>query len=105
MTANQRRQPLDSRPIDERPTKHRHISTAVIATIIGSLVTIAGIGATFGGYKTKVDSHGEKITVLEANMIRRDEFNAVQSNINEIRNDVKELLKGNSNTKRRCHYP
>ena len=96
MTANQRRQAES-----QKPTKKWNAGIAVSATIVGSLVTIGAIGATFGGYKNKVDSHGEKIQVLEANMIRRDEFNAVQSNINEIRNDVKELLKGNSNVKRR----
>lgn len=85
----------------ERPSKSWNAGTAIIATMVGAVLTIAGIGATFGGYKSKVDSHGEKIQVLEANMIRRDEFNAVQSNINEIRNDVKELLKGNSNTNTR----
>lgn len=85
----------------EQPTKSWNASTAILATIMGSLITVAGIGVTFGNYKTKVDRHGEQIQILESNMIRRDEFNAVQSNINEIRNDVKELLKGNSNTKRR----
>lgn len=85
----------------EQPTKSWNASTAILAMILGSLITVAGIGATFGGYKAKVDTHTEKIQVLESNMIRRDEFNAVQSNINEIRNDVKELLKGNSNVKRR----
>ena len=98
MTINQKRQ---AEAQAHRPTQAWNASTAIVATIIGSFVTIAGIGATFGGYKTTVDTHGEKITVLEANMIRRDEFNAVQSNINEIRNDVKELLKGNSNIKRK----
>lgn len=103
MTSNQRQTKAQAAAqIEaEKPTKRWNAGIAVSATIIGSLVTIGAIGATFGGYKNKVDSHGEKIQVLEANMIRRDEFNAVQSNINEIRNDVKELLKGNSNTKRR----
>lgn len=82
----------------ERPSKSWNAGTAIIATVAGAILTVAGIGATFGGYKAKVDSHSEKIQILEANMIRREEFNAVQANINEIRNDVKELLKGNSNT-------
>lgn len=85
----------------ESPTKSWNAGTAIIATMVGAVVTVAGIGASLGGYKAKVDSHGEKILTLEANMIRRDEFNAVQSNINEIRNDVKELLKGNTNTRRK----
>ena len=72
----------------------------ITTTIIGAVIATTGLGLAFGGYKTKVDVHEQKIQVLESNMIRRDEFNAVQANISEIRQDVKELLKSNSNTKR-----
>lgn len=86
--------------MSERPTKQWNIGTALLATVLGSLITVAGIGATFGGYKNKVDTHEIRLERVETNAASKVDVQRLDTKIEEIRLDVKDILK-NSNTRRR----
>lgn len=83
--------------MSERPTKQWNIGTALLATILGSLITVAGIGATFGGYKEKVDALIPKVSTLETNAVRKDELNP---RLERMENKLDRLIETNSNKRR-----
>lgn len=62
---------------NEKPTKTWNTLTVIIATILGSLITVGGIAATFGGYREKVNTHEADIRDLK------------QANI-QIKTEIKE---------------
>lgn len=86
---------------NEKPTKTWNTLTVIIATVLGSLITVGGIAATFGGYREKVNTHEIEIRdIKQANIELKREIKDDMQRLGNKIDTLTNAVMSNNNRRR-----